>query len=378
MGLLTLIARLGLDTSGFDAGLNRSQSSASRFASRIRGSVGTALAGAFSVGALTALTKQTINYASHMRDLADRLGVNVEWLQQMQFAAVQAGASVDDLAGFMEKLAVARGQAVGNPQGKTANAFKQFGIGAEALKTSPLQALVDQIGKAFTTGNAQALIPALREVGGRGAGALTAAFTQGIEQGRQAAQAAGAVMSEELVDQLDEIDDGFARLAIQLKVGIAPAIIAVGNAISFLVNSTKQFGAMLGGASAQKLSSKEIGLGILSPMALILKRLTSKEAVQAVMSEAGDQLNAADAAELSRRNMREARRRRTLAPTEFESLQPLKSRAEKTELLQIFDPLRRIGAFSQGTDTGFKLVSLQERIARATERTAENTGEGPL
>lgn len=56
-----------------------------------------------------------------------------------------------------------------------------------------------------------------------------------------------------------------------------------------------------------------------------------------------------------------------------------KTAAEReSEAVQIFDPLRRIGAFNQGTDTGFKLVTLQERIARATERTAENTGEGPL
>jgi hypothetical protein len=51
---------------------------------------------------------------------------------------------------------------------------------------------------------------------------------------------------------------------------------------------------------------------------------------------------------------------------------------EVSRNMEVFDPLRRIGAFNQGSDTGFKLMTFQERIARATERTAENTGEGPL
>ena len=113
---LKLIGEIGLDGSGFSRGLNKAKGEASTFANGL-GGIKNAIAGAFSVGAITALAKKTIEYASHLDELADRLGVTTEYLQEMQFITKSNGGSIDDLTKSFEKLGAARMAAL-NGNGK--------------------------------------------------------------------------------------------------------------------------------------------------------------------------------------------------------------------------------------------------------------------
>ena len=104
-----LQGELSLDGSGWKKGLDAAHAGLSSLKGQ--------LAAAFSVGAITAWAKKTIEYAGHINDLSDRLGVSTDYLQEMQYVAKQAGASVDDLAAVFEKLGAARMAALGGDNG---------------------------------------------------------------------------------------------------------------------------------------------------------------------------------------------------------------------------------------------------------------------
>ena len=101
---LNLKAAVTLDGTGFSRGIRGLEATASSAFSGLKGMI----AGAFSVGAITGLAKKTVEYAGKISDLADRLGVTTDYLQEMQYVTKQNGASVDDLTATFEKLGAAR------------------------------------------------------------------------------------------------------------------------------------------------------------------------------------------------------------------------------------------------------------------------------
>ena len=66
--------RLGLDGAAFFSTLNRARGAV--------GSFGAAMAGAFSVGAITAFSKSILDLAGNLNDVSEALGLNVEYLQK--------------------------------------------------------------------------------------------------------------------------------------------------------------------------------------------------------------------------------------------------------------------------------------------------------
>src|SRR5204863_953113 len=59
--------------------------------------LGSALAGAFSVGAVVAFARGIASFASDMQDASAKTGIGVEQLQALNYAAVGAGVSVDQI-----------------------------------------------------------------------------------------------------------------------------------------------------------------------------------------------------------------------------------------------------------------------------------------
>lgn len=227
---LNLQATLGLDQSGFDAGIRRAES-------LVRG-LKNIIAGAFSVGAITALTHKTLEYASHLNDLSSRLGVSTDFLQEFQYVAKQTGTDLEGLVRIMERVNTWRNKALGGDQ-KAIAAGAAFGLTQDNLKTKRIDdVIVNSIATAFERGDAQGKLGAAwREMGGRGAGELIPAFTDGLKKGMKAAKDAGAVMSEDVIQQLDDVGDQFAILADVLTAKMGPAIIGVVNVIRRLIEA---------------------------------------------------------------------------------------------------------------------------------------------
>lgn len=264
---LRLKAELGGDGSGFDAMMRRANLSVGKLGG-VFGGVKGAIAGAFTVGAISSFSNKVIQTASALRDLSDRLGVNVEWLQETGFAAKQAGANIEDVTKFLDQLAINREQALrGGAGGETKQAaFSAVGVSEDLLKKGNLQQIFDQVAQAYQTGNQQKLLPALREIGGKSGGALVAAFVQGLDENRQLARDAGVVMSANVIDSLKALSDEMTTLNETLTAQFAPVIVTVVGWFTKLIDKLAEVrdflagwlvgGILLGGSGAMDLGGE--------------------------------------------------------------------------------------------------------------------------
>lgn len=209
---LDLKARVSLDGSGWETGLNKLQSSVSGFASGIKNIV----AGAFTVGAIADLSKRTLNYAGQLNDLSTRLGVSTDFLQEFAYMAKQTGTDLEDLTKIMEKFNESRNIALGGgDEGqKMLDKFKVFGLTKNDLKhTRNEDSISNKIAPAFERGDPQgALGAAWKVIGGKSAGKLIAGFQEGFAQAREMARAHGRIWTEDQIQQMDDFGDHMSQM----------------------------------------------------------------------------------------------------------------------------------------------------------------------
>lgn len=321
---LKLVAELGGDGSGFDAMMRRANTTKDRFSSAF-GGLKNVIAGAFTIGAVSNFSAKTIALAGHLRDVSDALRVNVEWFQKRANAAKLSGGSEDDLFKFIDTMRKQRSAAVQKPGGVESQTFSRLGFtGAEVSGLNTME-FFDRIVKAFGEGATAQTAVDVELVGGRSARNLLAAF------GNRFASDA-AVMSEQMVDDLDDIGDEFTILGNQLMVDLAPAILFVAKAIREAVNQIKQSGSFLGGASSG-VTKFDLAQAAINPVSALLNggRAAFSAGQSAAVSEARDQEAAAEQLEISKRKARELRKRREQSGPGFEpldtNLPPIATRA---------------------------------------------------
>lgn len=249
---LSLKAVLGLDGSGFELGIKRAQSQASKFASEVRGGINSKLGGLLATTAIVAFAKKTIDAAGAVNDMSERLDISTDAVQQWNYAAAQAGSSAEKVTGFFEKLADARADALSGNAGKM-DSFRALGVSESDLKSGRLEDIGLKIGNAVKTGDAQKLISSLKDVGGKGAASLVAAFKAGLED----AFSGAPIIKAEQIIALDALGDKMQTLALRLQVAFAPVIMFLANGLSTVLNEFEQeaagvgafFGALAGGAT---------------------------------------------------------------------------------------------------------------------------------
>ena len=86
-----LITKLSLDGVGFQRGLQQAGKSADSFGQKITSGLKGQIAGAFAVGSVLAFARATFNAAGNIKDMADRLQINTDRLQEFEAAAQNSG-----------------------------------------------------------------------------------------------------------------------------------------------------------------------------------------------------------------------------------------------------------------------------------------------
>lgn len=214
MAIFSLLAKLGLDGTSFESGLKRSQSLAKGIGREISGT----LAGIFAVDKLAQFGMEAVNTAGKLNDLSTELGISAQFLQEMKFAADLGGSSLEDVSAALQKITIARGKALGGDQGLL-DAFARFGITAQEIKSAKIEDIFLKIGKAFEgDANPQNLLAPFRELAGRSAGALIPAMAQGLGDAANQARNLGMVMTDDVIDALDEAND---RIDILKKTAVS-------------------------------------------------------------------------------------------------------------------------------------------------------------
>lgn len=165
MSILSIFAKLGLDKSGFDAGMDAATKKASQFG----GSLKSHIAGAFSVAAMAALTRETIEYGDSLEEVAVQLNITTKEAQQYAIASKLGGA---DISFFTDKwIKLQNSMRIAIAGGK--NPFSSFGIGIEQLErmnaSQVIRVLIDNLNDA---GNSTQTTMAAFDMFGRGSGKM--------------------------------------------------------------------------------------------------------------------------------------------------------------------------------------------------------------
>lgn len=342
---LKLFGEVSLDAKGFEQGLKRLGSSA---VTPLRNM----LIGAFSIAALERLTRSTVEWAGQLRDVADQLGVNVEWLQKMQNGAKLAGGSIEDLSKFIGQIGKSREEAARSPGGKDAAAFRRLGLTAGDITQLSPQAFIDKLVKAFSNGVTGQSANDLQAVGGKSARNLVAAFANQF-------QSDAPILAEDMIDQLDEVGDRFSELATLLKFTLAPAIL-------FVMDKIRSALATFGLSPKERLNvirAKVMIEDFGKDPDKVLRRLSETERT-ALSKMMGTDTQKAREAE------REGRRQREGSAPGFEALdfKPVKTGRQSDALVSVGNFLGSTGGGIQAIEQ--RKIDLLQQIANATKITA--------
>jgi hypothetical protein len=144
---LRVDAYLGLNGSGFQQGLQTAGGAMRSFAERA--------AALFSIGAATRFFTSVINFASEIKDLAARMGVSTERVQEFSFAARQSGADISQVAFAITKLKKAMAEVIsGSGAGKKlAEGFERMGISIQQVKTLRADEIFEMIANKASKAN---------------------------------------------------------------------------------------------------------------------------------------------------------------------------------------------------------------------------------
>jgi hypothetical protein len=236
-----------MDTTGFELGAKRAKAVAGSIGGQVAGALKSKLIGLVGVAAIEELTRRTIEYGGHIKDVSERLDVATDSLQQFDFAARQNSSSLDSFTGFLEKMNVARSEALSGNE-KLIESFKAIGVSLDDLKTKRVDALAKIIGRNISGGDSQKLLPALRDIGGRNAGEAIPTL-KGLDEAAAKAKELGLILGGDVLDKLKRLDDAATAFGTRMKV-------IAGNALSFGLDF---FGFSDPGAAsdqAKKLSEK--------------------------------------------------------------------------------------------------------------------------
>ncbi len=215
---------LGADTAALEKGLKDSRSSLASFGAAFATGMAAAAAAAVTAGvAISAALGRTITDMDKLNKTSQKLGIPVEQLSSLAYAADLADVSFEALSKGVGKLSKAMVEAAAKPTSEAANAFKALGVSVTdssgKLKSSDVvmadiaekfAGLKDGAGKTAVSmaifGKAGAdLIPLLN--GGR----------DSLKEMNEEAKAFGAVVSTSGAKQAELFNDNLTRLGYAVK-----------------------------------------------------------------------------------------------------------------------------------------------------------------
>ncbi len=297
MILRELLSSFGLD---FDqSGFNKANDAFDALTKRAQAFGQLAIGGALAVG-LARLVDDSARAAGELEDTGRKVGVAVEALQELRYAAKLAGAGADEMDFALYKLGRSAAEATtGNKS--AAAAFAKLGIhlkdaqghlrGTDQL----LEEVADGLHKIRSEGERAAVAQDLLGLAG---GRLLPALTDGkaaIHAFREEARKLGIVLSKdevhrlgELDDQLDRINFAFTGLKNTIALAVLPVAQRLADFLTFAIVKFNEFEKATGALSlalvALGTTAFVIGAGMIAPfLPFLLEVLAVGAAVSALV-----------------------------------------------------------------------------------------------
>jgi hypothetical protein len=241
---------LSAETTAFEAGMNRSQAIAKRTAANLNTAFGgtsnilerTALrfAEVLTLAAIVRAGKEALEYAGHLGELADTLGLTTKDLQTFSYAAGQVGVSQEELQVGIQKLTISMGQAEVGAKKQIA-AFKAIGISVDDLKGKTtgdvFREIAEKLEKVSDRSQRAAVEVALFGKAGAKLDNLLSGAQGTLSELSDAAEKLGIVLSDKQIQDADRTADKLEALKTVLKANIASAVANNANAIYGLIDA---------------------------------------------------------------------------------------------------------------------------------------------
>lgn len=211
MPVFNLIGKFGLDSTGFNRGLDGAERKAKGSGKRIGDSLASGLkgqiAGAFGAAAIGRAFNQAVDNAGRLRDESARLGLDPETFQAFEFAAKQSGATVEDVARAMRQLAVNQRNALDGEK-KMIEAFGRLGISMDDLEEKDPAKFFFQVADAIEKSetNTNLISDAVRVLGESGLNILPA-LKAGFDDVAKSAFELGVITDNINVQKLAALGD---------------------------------------------------------------------------------------------------------------------------------------------------------------------------
>ncbi|MFW5916530.1 MAG: hypothetical protein ACOCTM_03555 [Bacteroidota bacterium] len=223
-------AVLGLDDKKYKKGLDKARKKTSKFGQQLK-KVGGLMAGAFAVGAITNYISKTSKAIVETKRMSDRLGVGVETMQELSYAAKQFGVSSDAMRDGLKELTMRVDEFAATGEGPASEVMKKLGITrgeAEKLKGNTealFNTIVNKVSQVQNTASKQRIADEL--FGGQGGEQLVEMISSGtaeLEKFRQEAQDIGYVIPEKEAARMEKFQQQMNKVGGALK-GIGQQII---------------------------------------------------------------------------------------------------------------------------------------------------------
>ena len=266
MNVFDLFAKITLDSSEYDAGLDSAEAKSEGFGSKLKSGLATATkVGAAAIGAVgaaataagVAITKQTgelAAYGDNIDKMSQKMGMSATAYQEWDAILQHSGASIETMKTGMKTLATAA--ETGN------DAFQKLGMSQEEIANMSQEELFGATITALQNVESETertyLASKLLGKGGTELGALLNTSAEDTEKMRQRVHELGGVMSDEAVkaaaayqDSLQDMTTSMDGLKRGLISGFMPALTTVMDGLTeiFSGNSDKGLGLLKAGIS---------------------------------------------------------------------------------------------------------------------------------
>lgn len=221
---LNITAKLGMDSKGFKAGAERARQTAGKMRQAISSQfagVAAGMAGMFAIAAISSQIKETIEWASRIRDLGVQFGVSTQFVQKMDYAFKQTGTDVEFAFKAIRKMTINQSLALQRLTSESAalvkfDAFGKLGISAEQLKAMGPEELFMQIAKNMKDVNAASgdLQDALNVVFGKAGTQLLVTFGSDLAAMSERMEELGLI-EDESIQRLGALGDKMEEFKTQ-------------------------------------------------------------------------------------------------------------------------------------------------------------------
>lgn len=247
------IRKAGSSVDSLDSKLGNLSVTAANFAKGF--AIGAISAG---VAVLAKMATSAIASAAAIGDLADKTGISIAAIQELQYAGAAANVSFDDLSGGIVKFTRNLAQAQ-NGTGKLAEIFNRAGVSLTDINGKAKDvntALLDFADIVHKAGDEQDKLNMVIDAFGKGNSDWVLMFDKGADgmlHMRDAAHQVGMVLTDEVIRNAQRFDDAWqqALLSVEqhMKSWVVQALAATAQVAAAVQNSGRGGGRMQGGLS---------------------------------------------------------------------------------------------------------------------------------